>query len=120
MSKKININNILQQQFISAGDTQYMNKLEQYRQTAAAKWENTADQYNETFLWKTGFDAAINLDLPVLFHDWEKKAKMEAIDELQKYSGDDKKEKFTSMVARFRNTKELYYYWINNIYNSEL
>lgn len=83
-----------------------MNKLNILRDKEAKKWENTADQYNETFLVKTGWDALEALNLPVLFAEWT--INVNIAREQGKWVMTDNKNFI------LYTTKELYNYWINN------
>ena len=94
-----------------------MNQLDKLRDEKAKEWENTADQYSEKFLVKTGWDAHEALNLPVLFAEW---CNMD--------NPKDKRQSNTIYVANSNKywynykqytTKELYDYWINNIYKPE-
>ena len=87
-----------------------MNKIEQIRDEKAKEWENTADQYNETFLWKTGFDACLALELLIKFTEWKDKNVL--------YFPNNR-----LLPYQFNNDtwtlKSIYQYWLDNIYKGE-
>ena len=70
--------------------------------------------YRETlkYYWKTGFDAAIALDLPVKFAEWCLYGKYEAFKNIRRHAS-------MQGLSLEEETKELYRYWIENVYNLE-
>jgi hypothetical protein len=105
-----------------------MNKLEEYRDMEAkdayqtdVRNDRVANAYKdgvETGFIK-GFDAAIALNLPVKFAEWQ-------INEGITYYNPDGKIEFPNSYFRKDNhsmdietPQELYQYWIENIYKSE-
>jgi hypothetical protein len=97
-----------------------MNKLEEYRDkrvTESTQFIPTAQDdrelINERNFYKSGFDAAIALDLPVKFAEWIKK---------EAWYGNINLNASESIWVRnkgFMSPKELYKYWIENIYKPE-
>lgn len=105
-----------------------MNKLEEHRDKEAEDYISDYDplqgtyQYSkEAVKWgyKNGFDAAIALDLPIKFAEWQ-------INEGITYYNPDGKIGFPNSYFRKDNhsmdietPKELYQYWLENIYKPE-
>jgi len=84
-----------------------MKKLEEIRDKKANSF-NPYRQEIETLshIYNAGFDAAIGLDLPVLFADWK-----ENVSHTQAKKMGLKKD---------ASNKDLYHYWLNNIYQPNL
>lgn len=107
-----------------------MNKLEKYKKTSSVAYaEEVYDgkddsgsgfgDFSQKDLWTnrrdnyvSGFDAAIALDLPVKFAEWKDEnwhkheVKLEVLDK-------------THVFDRNVSMKQLYQYWIDNIYKPE-
>jgi len=79
-----------------------MNKLQQYRDD---RIQHRTRDYK--FAYKQGFDTAIQLNLAVEFAEWKDKNSQRVDDGLYKIYGEDD----------FCTLKELYDYWLNNIFN---
>lgn len=87
-----------------------MNELEKYKDKKAYE---RADNYNESALtFKKGFDAAIELDLPVKFYKWRKRL-----------TDNKMRNMLGSKCVRYSEENELeqllYQYWIENVYKPE-
>lgn len=81
-----------------------MSKLEEYRDRQAELYEETPDLYSEPDLhWKDGFDAAIALDLPVKFAEWQRHPEGDGLQKMLLYFG------------HYPSMKEKYQYWLANI-----
>jgi len=89
-----------------------MNKLEQYREQEADKeypsmgedsnYCDTGLLQNDSF--KSGFDAAIALELPVKFANW----KNEVAQQLEYHP-----------LLQYDTNEKLFQYWLNNVYKFE-
>jgi hypothetical protein len=91
-----------------------MNKLEEYRDKEA-KEERKNTYINEKDRekgFKAGFDAVIALDLPVKFAEWLRKD-WNYVKGKYRHKGDFYKN------YNLQTEKELYQYWIENIYKPE-
>lgn len=88
-----------------------MNKIEQHKTKLLSDYmKNNADDAFET-AFKDGFDACMDLQLPVKFAEWK-----------ENVFNNDRKE-FEIVLQSFPNSfpeyKELFVYWIENIYKPE-
>mgnify|MGYP003554036430 CR=1 FL=1 len=87
--------------------------IEQIKQDLARKYENdfiVPDGTEETdFI--AGFDSCMDLELPIKFAEWIADSKKHG------YS----KQLYEAMIInKVKNTKELFTYWIENVYNKEI
>jgi len=86
------------------------NQLEQYRERNAKK----AFPRSSTVMqvgYKEGFDAAIALELPVRFNSWANNE--QGLSEAAQKA-------ISNENNSISNNKELYQYWITNVYKPEL
>ena len=94
-------------------EQKYKPMIEQIKQDLARKYENdfiVPDGTEETdFI--AGFDSCMDLELPIKFAEWIADSKKHG------YS----KQLYEAMIInKVKNTKELFTYWIENVYNKEI
>ena len=100
-----------------------MNKLEEYRNNEAEKQMNnlsakTMRGINACIVsindFKKGFDAAIALDLPVMFTKWK-----DWVTNTASHEANSEMLKIVKMIGGKPGAEELYKYWIENVYIPE-
>jgi len=92
-----------------------MNKIEEIRDKKANSF-NPYRREIETLshIYNAGFDAAIGLDLPVLFADWMCES------DCNPYPSTKDEKSTIEYGGNHYTPKELYNHWLTNIYNPEL
>lgn len=84
-----------------------MNKLEEYRDYWAKFQDNYSKDWPHSESFIEGFNHALELDLPVKFHEWCVRSNYEYKDVVRKFFEDKEL------------AKKLYQYWIDNVYKPE-